>query len=168
MPRQQRAGILDSRASLVGGFQQIAGLTGNIPAGGHAEQMFDRNVDVSGEESADQKRAEKARDGSFPRLFRTEDGSEFVLADGAPYEIGGGVANPGDDKNEEQKVRTEKAEGVKTNRERKRKSDQNQRAGADACGGQCFDHRTVRPQRQDCDAEQEDEEHITGVRRGKK
>lgn len=166
--REQRTGILHVGAPLVSRLKQIARLPGDVSASGHPQQVKERDVYVFGERYSDQKRAENARRGAFPGFLGAENGREFVIADGAAYEVRGGVASPGDDEDKEQKARTEKAKGVKTNRERKRKSDENQRAGAEARCGQRFDHGAAGPQRQDCNAEQEDEEHVAGVQRKKK
>src|SRR5215469_10236413 len=96
---EERAGVLNAGAALVGRFEQIAHLAGDVAGCGHSEHVNRGDVYASpvfhGER--DQEGAEEAGDRAFPGLLRAEMRDERMAANGPADEISGSVAHPGDD-----------------------------------------------------------------------
>ena len=96
MTGEQAAGVFYSCAALIGGFQEVTHLAGDVAGGGHDEEMRERDANPEAEGVGDDERAEHAGNGPFPGFFRRDVRSERVFADGTADEVGGGVGGPGD------------------------------------------------------------------------
>jgi len=92
---EEAPGIFYAGAAFVGGFEEVAHLSGDVAEGGHSEEMGERNFDQEAEGVGDEERADHAGDGAFPGFFRGDVWGEGMFAEGAAGKIGEGVGGPG-------------------------------------------------------------------------
>ena len=96
MAGEQRAGILNSGGALVGGFEEVAHLSGDVAESRHGEEMRERDCQPILKSIGNDEGADDAADGAFPGFVGGDVRGEGMFADGATDEIGSGVGGPGD------------------------------------------------------------------------
>ena len=72
------AGIFYVGAAFVGGFDQVAGLAGDICGGGDDDQRDHINLHPAREEDGDDHGGEDVAEGAFPGFLGTERGAMFT------------------------------------------------------------------------------------------
>jgi hypothetical protein len=155
---EETAGIFDAGAALIGGFKEVAHLTGDVAEDGHEEEMGERDGEPEMQGVGDEKRAEETADGAFPGFFGGDVRGEGMLAEGTADEIGDGVGGPRDSEGEEEEARTLLRNAVETDGEGEWKGDHKKGARGNACGGESFDEGAAGEESENGEAEDEEQE----------
>ena len=134
MSGEKTAGIFYAGATLVGSFEEVAHLAGDVAKDGHDEEMRESDGNPEAEGVSDEERAEHAADRAFPGFLWRDVRSQRVFADGAANEIGGGVSSPSDAQSEEEEPRADfaYAHTMESNGEGEWESHEEERAGGNA------------------------------------
>ncbi len=148
MTGEQSAGVFYAGAALVGGFEEVAHLAGDVADDGHDQKMRERDANPEAESVGDEERAEHAADGTFPGFFRRDVRSEGMFADGTADEIGGGVCGPGDDEGEEEKTGAQETDAIERHGEGEWEGNKEEGARTNADGWNGLHQFAARPKSQ--------------------
>ena len=158
MPRQNAAGVLDPRAPLISGFQQIAHLPRHVPHRRHSQQMPHRHSHIPCKNKRHHQRTDKTRERPLPRFLGTQMRRQRMLPDRPPDEIRRRISHPDNHHRKQQQQWPLRPRRVQPNRVGKRKRHQHKTAGANSCGWQCFYERAPGKEGKRGDTQHEQEE----------
>ena len=138
MAGEEAAGVLYTGGAFVGGFEEVAHLSGEVAEGGHGEKMGQRDFDPEAESIGDEERAEDAARGAFPGFLGGDVRSERMNAKGAADEVGDGVSSPGDGEGEEEEAVAKIVDSMQANGVGEWECHKKKSAGADSGRGKRF------------------------------
>src|ERR1700730_11892123 len=84
---QECTGIFDSRATFVGGFEQIADLASDVAYGGRAEQNHEGHREPAHKCESHKNGTGETGDGAFPGLLGAQVWSKGMFAESAASEV---------------------------------------------------------------------------------
>ncbi len=118
------AGVFYASRTLTSGLEEIAQLASDVAKSGDGEKMKKGDVNPTSHYPRDDKGAQHATDGTFPRFLGTELRGKGMPANGAANKVGYGVRGPRNDESEKKKVASLERDAMQTHSKRKRKSDE--------------------------------------------
>ena len=137
MPRKQVTRILYARAALIGGLQQVAGLSRDVRKTGHEDSLKCVNIQPAEHDHCDDYGTQQICRCAFPGLLGTQLSGKRHASKRAAHKVGHRVAYPNQHQCKQQKLRAKYAHSVNPHHCAQRQSDEHKARRADPNVSEC-------------------------------